>query len=182
MRLSTLSPILLVSSLVVLGPACVVVDGGGDADEVGTSGDSQGGDVEPESGPWVYSDAGVSSSSCEFLDDGTNGVGSFSISDVGGGGFDVHPSDGTASFSCDLTGGGSFSCPERLQETIEEDGFDAQIDVHVEVEGSLSSSTSMSGEQHGRIECQGADCGLAEMVLGGSFPCEFELPFNAVAD
>jgi hypothetical protein len=53
--------------------------------------------------------------------------------------------------------------------------------VYIGVDGTLQSSTEMSGEQHGRIECEGGDCGLVEQYTGVTFPCEFTVPFVGTA-
>jgi len=156
-------------------------DDGSEAD-AGDETDS-GADADPQEGPWVYDETGQTTNDCTFLANPSNGFGVYLVALAGPGVFTITPEDGTAPFECDY-GGGSFDCPERLQEDVELDpgaGFDAVAHVYVGVSGTLPSSTQMDGEQQGRVECEGGDCGLAAQYLGTSFPCEFTIPFVGTA-
>jgi hypothetical protein len=146
-------------------------------------GDPTGADVVPQDGEWLYDEDGETTNDCGFLRQPSNGFGEYLIANTGAGEFTITPGDGTAPFECTLAGG-SYDCPERLQEDLSFDqgtGADATGHVYVGVDGAFQSSTEMTGEQHGRIECDGADCALAEQFLSVTFPCEFTIPWTGTA-
>lgn len=145
----------------------------------GDSGDPTAGGEGPQDGAWIYADNGASQNDCTFLK-ATQGVGDFSIENHGDGTFTITPGDDTDPFECMMGNGDAFSCPERYVESIEEAGFNAVLDAFVTVDGTTT-STQMEGEQLGRLECEGEDCGVAETILGTAFPCSFVIPFTAVA-
>jgi hypothetical protein len=149
------------------------------ADE--TMGDS-GADVEPQDGDWLYQEAGGTTNACTFLEEPSNGFGEFELANTGGGAFTIQPNDGTDPFQCSH-GGGSFDCDERLSGTYDIGmGLgEANGSILVAIEGSFSDAEHLSAEQQGRIECEGADCGTAEGLLGVTFPCAFTIPFTATA-
>jgi hypothetical protein len=196
--------LILLASL--LGPACVIVDGGDDgADEgvdptatdtgseeadtgseeadTGSEGaDTTAGetDVAPNEGFWQYEETPGGDNACTFLADPTNGFGQFEIVLTGGQTFTLHPGDSTDPFECSYAGD-AITCDERLTDTVETPGLDAVGNVLVSVEGTINSEISFTGTQVGRIDCVGADCGLAEETLGVAFPCSFTVPFLATA-
>lgn len=147
------------------------------ADESSGGDDPTAGGEGPEDGDWTYADSGASQNDCVFFD-ASQGVGDFSVENHGDGTFTITPGDDTDPFECELGSGDAFDCPARFVESIEEAGVDGSLDVSVAVSGTTS-ATSMEGEQLGTITCEGADCGLAETVLGTSFPCSFVIPFTA---
>ena len=161
-------------------------DGGGDDSSGGDGGDDSGpGDSDGDSGPgadapaegtWVYAETGGTTNNCTFFDP-TNGWGNYQISDASSSGFSVLPGDGSGAFDCDLDNG-NFNCPERLVDEVNDPGLGLQASVYIEVDGALDSPTQMSGSQIGRIDCNGAECAQAALLLGISFPCDFEIPFE----
>jgi hypothetical protein len=149
------------------------------ADE--TMGES-GVDVDPQDGEWLYQESGGTMNACTFLEEPSNGFGEFELANTGGGAFTIQPNDGTDPFVCSH-GGGSFDCDERLSGTYDIGmGLgEANGSILVAIEGSFSDAEHLSAEQQGRIECEGADCGTAEGLLGVTFPCAFTIPFTATA-
>ncbi|HET6582483.1 MAG TPA: hypothetical protein VFG69_03525, partial [Nannocystaceae bacterium] len=146
-------------------------------------GNDTGVDVDPQDGPWEYDENGTTTNDCSFVEQPSNGFGIYELVITGPGAFTITPGDGTVPFECEYSGG-SYDCPERLQGDLGLDmgtGADATGHVIVGIEGALQSSTEMTGEQQGRIECEGADCVLASQVLGVTFPCEFTIPFTGTA-
>jgi hypothetical protein len=151
-------------------------DSAGD-DSAGESGDDgPGGDAVPEEGPWLYTETGGTTNDCTFAPNPSNGWGTYLVEAASAAGFTVVPGDDTGPFDCEL-GSGDFHCPERLVDTLDQPGFDIVVNVFVVVDGQIDTSTQMSGSQLGRIECEGSQCTEAELYLGVSFPCEFEIPF-----
>jgi hypothetical protein len=146
------------------------------ADE-SSGGNATAGGEGPEDGEWIYADDGASQNDCDFFE-ASQGVGDFSVENHGDGTFTITPGDATDAFDCQLGGDGAFECPERFVESVTEPGVDAALDVSVAIAGTTS-ATSMEGEQLGSMTCAGADCGLAEDLLGTSFPCAFVIPFTA---
>jgi len=147
------------------------------------SGDPTGEGGAPQDGEWLYDESGGTVNDCGFLRQPSNGFGIYVIANTGADSFTITPGDGTAPFEC-THDGASYDCPERLQEDLgldEGTGADAVGHVYVGVEGTLESSIEMTGEQQGRIECEGGDCFLAEQYLGVTFPCEFTIPFTGTA-
>lgn len=196
MKLSKLHASLLAFTLT---PACVVAetdddDNAGGTDDASASQSASGasesesasgsasdssnsGGSALEDGAWVYSETG-SSVDCGQAPTPTNGFGDFAVEASSGDGFTVVPNDGTDPFDCDLSGS-AFLCPDRLVDTASQGGFDAQLEAFVEVEGTVLSSTSVQGEQQGRLECTGSDCAAAAGFFGATFPCTFDIQFTA---
>lgn len=145
-------------------------DDEGSADDTG----SPGGADTPAEGTWLYSETGNTTNDCDFIEEPTNGWGEYRV-EHDGDGFRVVPGDETAPFDCNA-GDGQFECPERLQDEMSEGG--STLRAFVQVVGTLPDEDQMLGTQQGRIECEGADCGLAEQVLGTSFPCSFSVEFT----
>lgn len=145
-------------------------DGGDDSGGGGGSGDA------PDDGTWLYSETGDTTNTCDFLEDVSNGWGNFHIDHDADGSFTITPGDDTDPFPCTY-GGGTFDCPERLVDEVTSGS--ASLDVLVRVEGNVDSATSLSGSQHGTVDCEGADCATAQQLLMTTFPCEFEVPFTA---
>jgi hypothetical protein len=141
-----------------------------------------GSDRPPQDGQWQYSELGQGTNDCTFVDDPSNGFGIYLVSNGGAGMFTITPGDGTDPFECTQAGGG-FDCAERLTGTydIGMGIADATGSILVAIEGVIESPQSMSGEQQGRIECDGGDCGTAEQYLGVTFPCAFTIPFSGDA-
>ena len=148
------------------------------ADESSGGDDPTAGGGGPEDGAWVYADSGASQNDCVFFE-ASQGVGDFTVENHGDGTFTITPGDDTDPFECELGSGDAFECPARFVESVDEPGVDAALDVSVAISGTTS-ATSMEGEQLGSMTCEGADCGLAETVLGTSFPCSFVIPFTAM--
>ncbi len=143
-----------------------------------SSGDPTAGGDGPESGEWIYSDDGATQNDCTFLGNPSQGLGDFVVDNPGDGTFTITPGDDTDPFECELGEAGNFGCPERYVESITEPGVAATLDAFVAASGTTT-ATSMTGEQAGRITCDGADCALAEAALETSFPCSFVIPFTA---
>lgn len=149
----------------------------GSASESASGGSNSGGGSAIEEGAWEYSES-EATVDCGAAPAPTNGFGDFGVSGSSSDGFTVNPNDGTDSFDCDLDGSG-FLCPDRLVDSASQDGFDAQLEAYVEVVGTVLSSTSVEGEQQGRLECTGSDCGAAAAFFGATFPCTFSIDFDA---
>lgn len=196
---------LRLSCLLAIAPACVVTDGDDDDDDgadssasaddtnaqpQGESGATQaggaadgngGGEALPRAGTWRYEETAGATNDCSFIAQPSNGFGMFEITTTGAGTFEITPGDTTAPFVCSA-GGGSFACDERLTGTIDEvPGYDVVGNILVSVEGTVISSTSIVGQQLGRIDCVGSDCAAASAALGVAFPCEFAVPFTGTA-
>lgn len=142
----------------------------GSADETGSPGDAD----LPAEGTWLYTETGNTTNDCDFLENPSNGWGEYRV-EIDGDGFLITPGDSTDPFECSA-GGGQFECPERLQDEMSEGT--STLQVYVQVSGDLPSEDEMAGSQDGRIECMGADCALAEQLLGTSFPCSFSIEFT----
>lgn len=149
------------------------VDESGDPPDSDSAGNSDG----PDSGLWIYADNGASSNTCNFLGRPSQGLGDYNVTNNGDGTFTVEPGDGSDAFECAVQAGGNFDCDERFVESITSPGVRGSLEVLVRVDGTTA-ATTMEGEQHGRIECEGDDCAAAEAALGTSFPCEFTIPFT----
>jgi hypothetical protein len=139
-------------------------------------------DVDPQDGAWLYQETGMTTNDCTFIANPSNGFGMYEVANQGGGMFTITPGDGTDPFTCSRSGG-DFNCDERLSGTYDIGmGLgEATGNILVGIEGVLDSAVHMTAEQQGRIECEGADCGTAEQVLGVTFPCEFTIPFTGDA-
>jgi len=146
------------------------------------TGTDTGSDLPPQDGTWQYSEVGQGTNDCTFIDDPSNGFGQYLVANTGPGEFTILPGDSTDPFTCAQTGS-SFDCAERLTGTYDIGmGFgDATGSILVAIEGSFASPQAMDGEQQGRVECEGADCGTAQGLLGVTFPCEFTIPFEGDA-
>jgi hypothetical protein len=148
-------------------------------DSAGTGSDDSGGTDTgnpidaPQEGNWIFAETGAVTNDCNFIEEPTNGFGEYLLA-LTGDGFTITPGDQTDPFECEQDGV-EFFCAERLNETLA--AATATAYVYVSVEGVLDSSTSMSGSQIGRIECEG-DCATAEAVLDTTFPCTFEIGFT----
>jgi hypothetical protein len=142
------------------------------------TGTDEGSDLPPQDGAWQYSEVGQGTNDCTFLADPSNGFGQYLVSNTGPGEFTITPGDETDPFTC-AQAGSSFDCAERLTGTYDIGmGFgEATGNILVAIEGTFASPQEMNAEQQGRIECEGADCGTAEGLLGVTFPCEFTVPF-----
>ncbi len=149
--------------------------GGGSADETSSGADGSSSTDEPRAGRWIYTETGNTVNDCDFLDDVSNGWGDFEIESLGGGAFRVLPDDGTDPFDCSA-GDGAFSCPERLVDEMMSGS--SALQVLVSVAGTLDSDTEMGGTQNGMVVCEGAECPLAEELLGTSLPCSFSVEFD----
>jgi hypothetical protein len=147
----------------------------GAADSSGGAGDDGSAGGAPADGIWGYSETGVPANTCAFLDDVSNGWGSYEVTTDGAGAFTIIPGDDTDPFPC-THDGSTFECPERLVDEVT--AGTTVLEVQVRVEGSLSSSTSMSGSQLGTVTCEGADCATAEALLMTTLPCSFEVEFT----
>lgn len=147
-------------------------DDGAPSDETGGDGGAAGG---PEPGAWLYEETGAATNGCAFLEDPSNGFGTYVIAAVDGGSFTITPGDDTDPFTC-THDGATFQCDERLQEEVDAGG--TTLAVLVSASGDLVSATEMEGTQDGHVECDGADCAAAEELLGTTFPCEFSIPWR----
>jgi hypothetical protein len=105
-------------------------------------------------------------------------VGRFTVSNNGDGTLTIDPDDGSDPFECDLDGS-DFDCPERFQGEDDLAGYDATLITHASARGTFASSTSASGTQHGRVECEGGDCSALASAVGAMLPCEFTEEFTA---
>ncbi len=133
--------------------------------------------IEPKSGPWNFVPGQQTRNTCNYDDVG--GVyGDFTVSNNGDGTLTIDPEDGTDLFECKLDGD-DFECPERFQGEQSISGYDATLLTHARVEGTFSSATNASGTQHGRVECEGADCSALANLVGAMLPCEFSENFTA---
>jgi hypothetical protein len=164
-------------------------DGGSDSagsDATGqpttTAGSDSGGGAAPKAGTWNYVETGVPTNSCTFLDPPSNGWGNFVLADNGGGSYTVTAADDSEPFPCTLAGS-TMTCPERvdLEEDYSSMGLEALAQSLVSVDATVVSSTMMTGTQKGTVTCTGKDCGLAEIALGTTLPCSFEIKFDATA-
>jgi hypothetical protein len=131
----------------------------------------------PESGTWNFVAGDLTRNTCNY--DQVGGIaGDFTLSNDGDGSLTIDPEDGTDPFECDLDGD-DFDCAERFQGESPIMGYDAVLHTHARADGSFSSSTEGSGAQHGRVECEGADCGALATLVGATLPCEFSETFTA---
>jgi hypothetical protein len=142
----------------------------------GSDGDG-GGTINPNSGTWAFTPGSIVNDTCEYADPPTDPSGDFTILSTGEGTFTVD--DGDTLFDCTVSGS-SFTCPERLTETIDASPLDAVVSVHVRVSGTFSSSDAASGEQTANVSCEGANCSDAATAAGISgFPCTVSETFTA---
>ncbi|MEX1366922.1 MAG: hypothetical protein AB1Z98_27595 [Nannocystaceae bacterium] len=152
------------------GDESPATDGG--ADETGSA---EGGSADgPLPGTWLYTETGETTNDCTFLEDPSNGWGEYEVVQTEGG-FQIIPGDDTDPIAC-TAGGGSFDCPERLQDVVEAGG--SSLQVFVTIDGTLPAADEMAGAQLGEVVCEGADCAVAEQLLGTSFPCSFSIGFT----
>lgn len=149
--------------------------GGSDSDPSGDSNSDTAGDGEvPMDGRWLYV-GGTLDDQCGGFSAGY-GWGDFTITSNGDGTFTADSTDET--FDCDLLDGGDFHCPDRAADPPATEGFDAEITVSVEVEGTFDSPTSGNGEQIAEATCEGTDCELVATTFGVTFPCMVTEPFE----
>ncbi|HUS32881.1 MAG TPA: hypothetical protein VMZ53_30475 [Kofleriaceae bacterium] len=139
-------------------------DGDDAAPDAGTSTTS----VTPVAGLWYYAESSAVHSSCSQPVQGE--AGEFGIDMVTKSAFRIVPNDGTLPFSCTLAGA-EFDCPDRAWDSEELANLDATLIVHGTAEGTFSSSTRATGQQHATVTCTGSDCGS----LG--LPCTFDVNF-----
>ena len=129
-----------------------------------------GGTCTVDAGAWIYDDWQEASNACNYQDLVTNGDGTYLVGDVTPSSFMVTPGDGTDAFLCNLAGC-AFS-GTRAEITEIPDGFsDSTLRINVDVDGTLSDATHMSGTQTGTVTCTGLSCGLIESRLQITFPC-----------
>ncbi len=145
-----------------------------DDDPPADTDDGPGNADNPTPGTWIYTETGNTVNDCDFIDDLSNGWGEYVVEEDGSG-FLVIPGDGTDAFECTASNG-TFECDERLQDQVQ--SGTSQLQVLVGITGTLQSADQMQGTQNGQIVCEGADCALAEQVLGTTFPCEFTIEFD----
>lgn len=150
--------------------------GGASADDGAdeTAGGEGGSADAPTPGLWLYTETGDTTNDCAFLDEPSNGWGEYVVEAIDGG-FRITPGDDTDPFDCS-SGGGAFECPERLVDDVEAGG--TTLHVYVAIDGTLPDPDSMAGSQDGQVVCEGADCALAEQLLGTTFPCSFSIGFT----
>jgi hypothetical protein len=136
------------------------------------------GGSEPSSGQWHYD--GQQTEGCGNADDYlTDPDGSFDLVNQGGGKFTIDPGDGTGAFDCTISGS-TYECPDRLAKEVDIGQLGGgTVSIHARVDGDLGSSDSLSGKQSGTMSCDGAGCGSAESYVGTSFPCDFNVEFDA---
>ena len=90
--------------------------------------------------------------------------------------FHVLPNDGGMDFNCSLASG-AFDCPNRLAQTYDyRPSYDALVTIHVDANGTFSSSTRATGSQDATVDCTGSSCSAY-----GTFPCDFTQDFVIVA-
>jgi hypothetical protein len=131
----------------------------------------------PKSGTWNFVAGEQTRNTCNY-DDVGGIAGDFTLSNNGDGSLTIDPEDGTEPFECELDGD-DFDCPERFQGETAIASYDAVLLTHARAVGSFSSSTEASGAQHGRVECEGADCSTLASLVGATLPCEFSENFTA---
>ena len=150
----------------------------GDGGDSGDSGDGPAGDdADPRSGEWHYAEWVANRNDCNLDEDYGNGNGSFGIDNHGDGTFTVIPGDGSDPFLCNIDGD-SFDCPNRATEEEELDSdYDATLVGQAVADGMFSTDERGSGTQTATVDCEGSDCGLAEVALGIDFPCTLEADF-----
>ena len=76
-------------------------------------------------------------------------------------------SEEVLSFACDAT--------QDTDPTATDMGLDAEIPFTLLTDGAFSDEWNLEMTSTVEIDCSGADCGLVELLLGTSFPCEMVL-------
>lgn len=167
-----MSKITLVGSVLVLVVACTSnttttnhPDGGSG------SGSGNGTAYVPKIGPWSYSQVTLVSTTCsQNVNNGE--AGNFGIDSASSSSFHVLPNDGNMDFSCSLANS-AFDCPNRIAQVYDyRPSFDAVVTIHVDANGTFTSSTRASGTQDATVDCSGAGCSAY-----GPFPCDFTQDF-----
>jgi hypothetical protein len=138
-----------------------------------------GGDANPTSGTWLYSEYTASTNDCNSDDLISNGAGTFTLTNNGDSTFTVTPTDGTDPFDCTITGS-AFNCPTRAMVDVDMNPtFDAHITATATVTGTFADDTHMSGTQNGTADCSGTACAAAATFLQTTFPCNYTISFGA---
>lgn len=127
--------------------------------------------VTPETGVWSYDAVTRTSNDCNAAIN-ADSPGNFLIVTSSATTFHVDPNDGQPVFDCSLSNG-SFDCPNRIADVQDfRPTVDAVATVHVDADGSFSSSTHGTGAQKATVDCIGASC-----AAYGPWPCHFQQNF-----
>ena len=130
------------------------------------------GSVVPQIGTWQYGQISPISNSCGQAIPQSQ-YGNFQIDGAGATSFHVDPQDGTAPFTCTLNGA-SFDCPDRAAGSDDlHPAYDAVVSFHATANGTFSTTTAGSGQQHATVSCSGSQCSQI-----ASFPCQFAVSFS----
>ena len=158
-------------------------DGATDGSDGASDGSDGGGDFLPVEGHWTIVDGGLIYDNCEAEgddlpageDDG------FTLTRNGTSGFTwVFDSTGDSA-TCTYTSGRSFSC-DTMVGSEDIDGYNVTISSEVDISGGFSDEATNSSEWTVVVDCSGGDCWLAELASAVSFPCDFKVTVDAVAD
>lgn len=79
---------------------------------------------------------------------------------------------GNLDTNCTINTDQSFECDEYAQYRAIDELGDANLTITVNTYGDFSSENSMSMSSDVLTQCNGNDCGWAELLLGASFPCD----------
>lgn len=164
-------------------------DGGGDgsgdgADGGGDGSDGGGANPMPVEGTWGVAGYELISDPCglaAFQDPGDLLPATMTVTHTGSVGFTVS-SDGGEPSTCEAQSSGAYRCsPTSLEQSLSDFGIDATL----EIETTLSGTTSADGLDWGvltgvDISCAGSGCGIIES-FGLSFPCSQELDLDVSA-
>ena len=154
---------LLGLGLIVTG--CVTNNGGG-------GGGSGSGSIVPQVGGWHYGQITPISNNCGQAIPQSQ-YGDFLIDGAGATSFHVDPQDGTTPFTCTLNGA-SYDCPDRAAGSDDlRPAYDAVVSYHATANGTFSSDTAGSGQQHATVSCSGSQCSQI-----ASFPCQFAVSYT----
>jgi hypothetical protein len=132
--------------------------------------------VQPRVGVWTYDQQGLQNNTCgdyAVTEDDTP----FRVIESGDGTFVVEQSD-PGNFTCTLTGT-TFACPSRIFDTFPIPDTDAVLTLNVRIDGVVESERRLSGLQTVDVTCAGVSCAAAPIVIGVTFPCAWEVPFEA---
>lgn len=129
----------------------------------------------PAEGTWRYEDGGFVATTCgeEVYRDPDA---TFVIFDATDEGFTIETGD--ESFTCTLTGN-TFFCADRLDASLTVPGTDTVLRWQIEVDGTLSSPTSITGTQTFDVDCTGSLCAFSQAALGFAVPCSYTVAFSA---
>jgi hypothetical protein len=131
--------------------------------------------VTPRTGIWYYDGVTAVSNSCNSAIR-EDAPGNFLIVTASSTTFHVDPNDGNPVFDCSLANG-SFDCPNRIAAVQDfRPTVDAVATIHVDADGTFSSTLRGTGAQKATVDCVGSAC-----AAYGPWPCHFQQNFAITA-